>query len=147
MRVLDENLHYYLGLAKTILVGGRSTIRRIKFFVTIQLEDACMCYEIDSMVVLAKRLCSGRQDSVTLGELKKLRIKIESKVRSVVVDMSEESVFSAIEFHPELFRWNGDAIAKAADSDRFLNTGYLYACFNNRVPTGIRSQVLKAIAD
>jgi hypothetical protein len=59
----------------------------------------------------------------------------------VLVDISEESVFSAIEFHPELFKWNGNAVEKTDGSDRLKNG------FNSQIPSDIRDQVLRAMED
>jgi fructose-1-phosphate kinase PfkB-like protein len=101
-----------------------------------------MFFIIDSDVILANRICANPQNTVSFEELKKLRAKIESKVRSVLVDISEESIFSAIEFHPELFKWNGKAVEK---TDKQMNNEYFYACFNSKIPSEIRNQVLEII--
>lgn len=105
-----------------------------------------MCYQIEAEFVLANHFsCSS--DPLTFGELRKIRVAIESKFNGqVYVDVSTPSLASAVEMYPKMFRWDGDEIAKCEDSDsQFDEENGALSCFGYGLEESIRQQAREEI--
>jgi hypothetical protein len=104
-----------------------------------------MCHHIEAEFVLANYfLCFS--EPLTFGKLRKIREAIETSISECThVDVSTPSLASAIELYPQLFRWHGNVIAKAEESDRIFNEQYVEDTFNSELKSNISLQAVDAI--
>lgn len=86
-----------------------------------------MCYEIDSDVIMANLL--RNKDNCSIKELVHIKQKIEEENPDVYVDVTRNSIFSAIETNPLFFIWVDDQIKRSNSFDQqfvelFFNESY-----------------------
>jgi hypothetical protein len=97
-----------------------------------------MCYIIDSKYVLANYLM-GRP-KITIAELKNLANEIESKVPTVFVDISRDSLGTTMDYFSMMFRQDDATICRA--NEKYFTLDNINLFFNNDIPEKIRSSFL-----
>ena len=103
-----------------------------------------MCTVIETPFVLAN-LFAHRSGPVSIKQLKKIRRDVEKAVTSVFVDVSTSSICSSIQLYPEMFRWEGEEVARVDGSDDWFEKSYIDTCINARVPSEICDSVVSVI--
>jgi len=104
-----------------------------------------MCYVLDPELLLVN-LFHVDKKPLTIKRLKEVRQEIETEIPSLFVDISMNSVCFAIERRPEMFRWSGERICMAENTEDMYSEDKLNKYFNWKIPSNIRSNFLKIIA-
>lgn len=94
-----------------------------------------MCYEFDSEVVLANYFQKNKsKKECTFKDLNKLKSNLEKKIPGSYVDISKNSVLSALENHPKMFSFRSEKIYRNTNnSSKYYSSNYVNAVFNNRI--------------
>ena len=103
-----------------------------------------MCDTIKSKYILANVLMKSDRE-ITVAMLKRLRRRIEARIPNVFVDVSYDSVSSAVENYPWLFAWHNDNVARARGADEYYSRDYIDQRFNNRLPGSVKNRILRLI--
>ncbi len=98
---------------------------------------------VEADYLLATILSTTERVPFTL--LREIQRKIEAITDNVVVDISSPEIYAALEYYPEIFRREDDAIAKATTADEYLASDYLKYEFTNSVPAPVHEKVREAI--
>ena len=102
-----------------------------------------MCTLVDADYLLATIL-SGTE-RVPFALLRDIQRKIEATTDNVVVDISSPAIYAALEYYPEIFQREDDAIAKVATAGEYLSSDYMKYEFTNSVPEPVDEKVREAI--
>jgi len=102
--------------------------------------------EISSKVILVNGLLVKK--SLTSYFLKKVKNQICSNLGKelIYVDVTNDSVCSAVEINPDLFYWNKNKVIRAKNSENFYNADYIDKFINGRLPKEISDLVKRAIS-
>ena len=92
-------------------------------------------------VVLANLL--QRKKFVSVRELNKIRIKIESVI-PIYVDITKNCILWAIHGHPDMFKLLNDGIIEARVE---WTQGYVNQFFNWHIDSSVRDQVVKILTE
>ncbi len=104
-----------------------------------------MCCEIEADVIMANYFLKNQQP-LTFGHLRRIRTDLEARMgESVYVDVSRPALLSAVEMHPEMFRWDGNTITRSDNADRFFQLEYIEDYFNTRLHGRLGDEALNAL--
>ena len=103
-----------------------------------------MCTKIKPELVLAK-LLEGSEREVTISVLKGIRRAVEDAFPSVYLDVTFDSLCSAVQGHSEMFAWRNNTIIRAGNAAEFFDGKYLDNAFYCTVPESIRKQFLETL--
>jgi hypothetical protein len=85
---------------------------------------------------------------------KPLNFRVLTRIRTSIltelgdyadVDISVSALLSVVELHPEMFRWENNAVVKSESSERFFQADYVEQHFNWELDRSIRNRIVKAI--
>ena len=107
--------------------------------------ETAMCGTVESGVVLAGML--HRQESVTIRELKRIQIKIETQFSGLFVDITMNSLLSVVDMFPALFSWKEDNCIRRAESaaEYLVEAGWVESRFGWQIPAAEREGVLDCL--
>lgn len=97
-----------------------------------------MCYFIDSEIILGNLLANKRKKEYSIKELFNIKEALECKLSNVYIDMAKNSLFSAMEYYPNLFKWTGKSIV--LDNSK-CDKSFIDSNFNRKLPLEIKDQV------
>ena len=103
-----------------------------------------MRISINSKCMLANALLNSSKP-INLFYLSKLKEKLYKKLKNQVVyiDVSKDSILSAVYSNPKLFKYVGDKIDKADNSFQYYQEDYINNFINYKIPKDIKSIFLK----
>ena len=104
-----------------------------------------MCKVINAKVVLAN-LLTAHNKPVTIKHLKEIRQQLESKISGLYVDVTSDSVFTAVEMQRNMFKWDNDDIIRADNSDERFTAEAINKRYNWRIPEDIRPAVVEVLS-
>lgn len=99
-----------------------------------------MCHQIDSSVLIMNIL--KNRDNCSIKELIRIKESLENEIPNVYINISDNSIFSTIENHPRMIKWDDYTIEKVSDSDEFFETDFIDRCFNVDIFEPIRERVI-----
>lgn len=103
-----------------------------------------MFYNVSAECILANVL---KKHNVPIGylELGKVRKYIYKELisSSLYIDISDDSISSAVENNPRLFSWHDEKISRAANSEEYYTDTYFKKCINYNLPPMIRNAIEK----
>jgi len=103
-----------------------------------------MCYIIEADCVLVYVFVAGKR-TVTIRDLNKVRARLESEFNNVFIDISNASIYYAIEHRPDLFRFCEDSLVIHDDQKKLSSPEYIEEIFNWRIPLEYRERFVETI--
>ena len=100
-------------------------------------------YGIESEIVLAHVLSVKQQ--VSIGELKTIVSTLGAGLPKVCIDISKNSLGSAIEHYSRMFGWEDNILFRKDDSEEFFTSEYIDLYFNCNVHEDVREFFLKVM--
>lgn len=102
-----------------------------------------MCHQIDSSVLIVNILKNRQNCSIK--ELIKIKESLENSIPNIYINISDNSIYSTIENHPRMLKWDNFNIEKVIDSDDFFEQEFVDRCFNVDIDEPIRSKVIRIL--
>lgn len=99
-----------------------------------------MCHVIDSDILLLYWF-KNHKDPLSISKIKMISEKLETSVQGIYVDISMDSLCSAIDQHPELFCWHEKGAGCVERKIDAISDKDLDNWINWYVPGSVRSQV------
>lgn len=88
----------------------------------------------------------AERPSVSVGALSGLQRDIEEVCPRAVVDVSNTSIASAVQYYPAIFQRKETEIARAPTANEYLMSAYYSEEFESGVPEDVRQVVKQAVA-
>ena len=115
----------------------QSVIRLLPLSELVLFLEVYMCHVIKSRYILANYLLHHATGCMTIPKLRELQAVIEQKYPDVFVDISLQSLTSAVEDYPQMFSWEDAGISRAEDSAEYFDEERIRWQFNTRLPRGV----------
>lgn len=100
---------------------------------------------IEADFIMAKYL--QECDYLTLRNLNELSRNIQEQLHSVYLDISRNSVFSAIEYNPYLFVWDNDRVIRAKNSEKLYGSDFTDNLIIEPIPDDIAKKIKEIISE
>lgn len=86
------------------------------------------------------------KESITIGELVRMKEKIEKLYPDLFVDITKTSIFSTISIFPDIFSWNDkDEIVKSIHGEHFYDSPYIELFDRHDMDSDTRANILNII--
>lgn len=106
-----------------------------------------MCIRVGVDCILANVFANGRS-KISLHDLHCIQVEL-NKIPEVLVGISEDCIYYAIDSHPDMFQWcDGSYICREqsqGNSDLF-EPEYVDEYFNYNLPEAIKSEVVETLS-
>ncbi|MBS3073243.1 hypothetical protein J4465_00375 [Candidatus Pacearchaeota archaeon] len=102
-------------------------------------------HHIEAEVLIANVL--KRREKVSIRELIDIEEKITKKFSSINILLSNSTIYFAIQYYPEIFKWNDKYIQRTEKYNDICNDHYLDSLLNYQIPENLKSEFLSSIAE
>ena len=103
-----------------------------------------MCHIIDSYLILVNIL-KNKKNECTIKDLLQMKDELEKSIPNIFIDITRQSIFSTLEYYPNMFYWTGNSIKCKNNSESLFNETYIESNFNRKLPDNIKEKFLNIV--